>query len=92
MIVSFSDSDTESLAKGRRVNRFTAVERVARRKLAYLQQARELADLAIPPGNRLEALRGDRRGQHSIRVNARWRICFVWTDAGPESVELVDYH
>jgi proteic killer suppression protein len=62
------------------------------RKLVILDGATDLGDLRSPPGNRLEALKGDRKGQHSIRINDRWRICFVWTDAGPERVEIVDYH
>ena len=68
------------------------IERVALRKLAMLDAAEVLDDLRIPPGNRLEALQGNRAGQHSIRVNQRWRICFIWTPAGPEDVEIVDYH
>lgn len=92
MIRSFGDRDTEALAKGRRVPRFVPIEKVARRKLRQLEIAGTLDDLSIPPGNRLEALRGDRRGQHSIRVNDRYRVCFRWTPAGPEDVEIVDYH
>jgi proteic killer suppression protein len=65
---------------------------VARRKLLYLHRARKLDDLRVPPGNRLEALRGDRRGQHSIRINDRWRICFRWHDGDAHGVEIVDYH
>ncbi len=73
--------------------RFQAFERVARIKLRQLEIAGRLDDdLRIPPGNRLEALRGDRAGQHSIRINDQFRLCFVWSDAGPEAVELVDYH
>lgn len=68
------------------------VFRVAVRKIAMLQAAVELGDLRSPPGNRLEALLGDREGQHSIRINDQWRFCFVWTDNGPENVEMVDYH
>jgi proteic killer suppression protein len=75
-----------------RVKRFDArIERVALRKLVMLDAAEVLDDLRIPPGNRLEALKGDRTGQHSIRMNQQWRICFVWTAAGPEDVEIVDY-
>jgi proteic killer suppression protein len=92
MIVSFGDEDTGALAGGRRVRRFAAFEAVARRKLRQLQIAGRLEDLRIPPGNRLEALAGDRAGQHSIRVNDRVRICFRWTVAGAEDVEIVDYH
>ena len=72
--------------------RFQAFERVARRKLRQLEIAVCLDDLRIPPGNRLEALRGDRAGQHSIRINDQYRLCFLWLDAGPEAVEIVDYH
>lgn len=92
MIVSFRTAETESLANGYRVKRFIPIEVVARRKLRQLQIAGRLADLKIPPGNRLEALKGDRAGQYSIRVNDRFRICFHWTSAGPEDVEIVDYH
>jgi len=92
MIVSFKDADTEALARGDRVKRFVSVESVARRKLRQLEIAGRLDDLRIPPGNRLEALKGDRGGQHSIRVNDQYRVCFRWTAAGPEDVEIVDYH
>jgi len=77
---------------GSRVARFANIQTVAMRKLAMLNQAAQLDDLRIPPGNRLEALRRDRAGQHSIRVNDQFRVCFRWTDAGPEDVEIVDYH
>ena len=92
MIVSFRDADTERLAHGIRVRRFVNIESVARRKLRQLEIAGVLDDLRVPPGNRLEALKGDRAGQHSIRVNDQFRICFRWTQAGPEDVEIVDYH
>ena len=92
MIVSFRDSDTKALASGKRVKRFVAFESVARRKLRQLQIAGRLDDLRVPPGNRLEALKGTRAGQHSIRINDQYRVCFVWTAAGPEDVEIVDYH
>jgi len=92
MIVSFKDADTEKLAGGRRVRRFVNIEAVARRKLRQLQIAGRLDDLRVPPGNRLEALKGDRGGQHSIRVNDQYRVCFRWTAAGAEEVEIVDYH
>ena len=92
MIVSFRDTDTESLAQGRRVRRFQAVETVARRKLRQLEIAGRLDDLRVPPGNRLERLRGDREGQYSIRINDQFRVCFRWTEAGPTEVEIVDYH
>lgn len=92
MIVSFKDADTEALAKGRRVRRLASIERVARRKLRQLEIADRLDDLRVPPGNRLEALRGDRAGQDSIRVNDQFRVCFRWTVAGAADVEIVDYH
>ena len=92
MIVSFRDPDTESLANGRRVRRFVAFEAVARRKLRQLEVAGGLDDLRIPPGNRLELLKGDRAGQYSIRINNQFRICFLWTAVGPADVEIVDYH
>jgi proteic killer suppression protein len=92
MIVSFADRDTRSLARGMRVVRFVALESVARRKLRQLQIAESLEDLRVPPGNRLESLHGDRADQWSIRVNDRYRICFRWTAAGAEDVEIVDYH
>ena len=92
MIVSFRNAETESLASGHRVKRFAGIEVVARRKLRQLQIAGRLADLRVPPGNRLEALKGNRAGQHSIRVNDQYRVCFRWTSAGAENVEVVDYH
>ncbi len=92
MIVSFKDADTEALAVGNRVRRFQKVEKVARRKLRQLQIAGRIDDLRVPPGNRLEALKGDRAGQYSIRVNDQFRICFRWTTVGAKDVEIVDYH
>ena len=92
MIVSFRDSDTETLAAGRRVRRFASFASVARRKLRQREIATRIDDLRIRPGNRLEALRGDRAGQHSLRINDQFRICFRWTPAGPQHVEIVDYH
>ena len=92
MIASFKDKDTQALAEGNRVFRFTAFERVARRKLRQLEVAGSLDDLRVPPGNRLEALQGNRAGQHSIRINDQFRICFTWTEAGAKDVEIVDYH
>jgi toxin HigB-1 len=92
MIRSFQCPDTKRLAQGWAVPRFQAFERVARRKLRQLEIADCLDDLRIPPGNRLEALRGDRAGQHSIRINNQYRLCFLWSEAGPEDVEIVDYH
>ncbi|MGY8815093.1 MAG: type II toxin-antitoxin system RelE/ParE family toxin [Gammaproteobacteria bacterium] len=92
MIVSFNCAETEKLSNGRRVRRFINFERVALRKLRQLQVSEELADLMVPPGNRLEALKGKRKGQHSIRINDQYRICFRWTTAGATNVEIVDYH
>lgn len=92
MIASFKSPDTEALANGQRVKRFAKIEFVARRKLRQLQIAGRLEDLRVPPGNRLEALKGDREGQFSIRVNDRFRVCFRWTAAGAEDVEIVEYH
>jgi proteic killer suppression protein len=91
-IRSFRCSDTEALYEGRNPRRFRNMENVAQRKLQMLDDAAELRDLKSPPGNRLEALSGDRAGQHSVRINDQWRVCFVWTDVGPENVEIVDYH
>ncbi len=92
MIKSFRSPEAEALFNDHLVARFRAVERPARRKLLYLSQARTLQDLLVPPGNRLEALKGDRRGQHSIRVNDQWRICFRWSEGHAYDVEIVDYH
>jgi len=92
VIVSFRDAATERLALGSRVRRFVGIEAVARRKLRQLQIAGRLEDLRVPPGNRLEALKGDRAGCHSIRINDQYRVCFRWTAAGAEQVEIVDYH
>ena len=92
MILSFKCSDTESLSKGRRVRRFANIERTALRKIRQLQVAGKLEDLKVPPGNRLEALKGSRRGQYSIRINDQFRVCFRWTKSGASDVEIVDYH
>jgi toxin HigB-1 len=92
MIRSFKDGATERLFADEDVPRFRGIERQARRKLLLLNGARTINDLRSPPGNRLEALAGDRRGQHSIRINDQWRICFVWRKGGAEDVEVVDYH
>ena len=92
MIKSFKCKQTERLFSDLSVRQFRAFERPARRKLLILHAAAKLDDLLIPPGNRLEALRGDREGQHSIRINGQWRICFVWKDNHAYEVEIVDYH
>ena len=91
-IRSFLYADTEALYEGRRPRRFRNIETVAQCKLQMLEDTEELRDLASPPGNRLEALKDNRKGQHSIRINDQWRVCFVWTATGPENVEIVDYH
>ncbi len=92
MIKSFKCPDTESLFHDMLARRFRSFERPARRKLLYLHRARTLDDLKQPPGNHLEALKGNRKGQHSIRVNDQWRICFKWQDGDVYDVEIVDYH
>ncbi len=92
MIRSFRDKLTEKFAGGESVKKFCAFERVAYRKIKYLMAAAQFEDLRIPPGNRLEALSGDRIGQFSIRINDQWRICFNWSNGGAENVEIVDYH
>ena len=92
MIVSFRNRETQRLSEGKRVKEFQACERIALRKLRQLQVAGSLDDLRVPPGNRLEALHGNREGQFSMRINDRYRICFVWTAAGSREVEIVDYH
>ncbi len=92
MIRSFRDPRAEALFRDLDVSRFRAIERAARRRLLYLNQARRLEDLRIPPGNRLEALKGDRRGQHSIRINEQWRLCFRWSNGDAWDVEIVNYH
>lgn len=92
MIISFRCKDTQNLFDGSRVKQWVNIETVAMRKLAMLNRAAVLTDLKIPPQNRLEALKKDRKGQHSIRVNDQWRVCFQWTVNGPKDVEIVDYH
>lgn len=91
MIKSFRSAEAAALFGDQPVARFRAIERPARRKLLYLSQARSLQDLLVPPGNRLEALKGDRKGQHSIRINDQWRICFRWLDGHAYDVDIVDY-
>jgi proteic killer suppression protein len=92
MIRSFKREHTEALSKGRAVRQLNSIAKVARRKLRQIEIAGRLDDLRVPPGNHLEVLKGDRSGQYSIRINDQWRVCFRWTDAGAENVEIVDYH
>ena len=92
MVKTFKCVDTQALSRGERVKRFANIASVARRKLRQLEIAGQLDDLRVPPGNRLEALKGDRAGQRSIRVNDQFRLCFRWTGTGAEDVEIVDYH
>ena len=92
MIQSFADKDTEEVFDSESNRRFAAISRVALRKLIQLNQANDLRDLATPPGNRLEALKGRLSGFHSIRINDQWRIVFRWTDSGPFQVAIIDYH
>ena len=93
MIQEFRCKETEKIWKGKSARRFPAdIQRVALRKLTQLSAAENLSDLRVPPGNRLEALKGDLAGRHSIRINDQWRICFVWKDGHAHEVEIVDYH
>ncbi|MCI0779108.1 MAG: type II toxin-antitoxin system RelE/ParE family toxin [Chloroflexi bacterium] len=93
MIRGFRDRDTESVFRRERSRRLpSTVQRIAQRKLAILHAADSVQDLRVPPGNRLERLSGDREGQHSIRINDRWRICFYWRNGDAHDVEIVDYH
>ena len=92
MIRSFADSTTEHVWQRRRTKLHPDIQRRAWNKLAMLNNAATLTDLRVPPGNRLERLRGDRAGQYSIRINQQWRICFSWSEAGPEDVQITDYH
>lgn len=92
LIVSFRESETKTLFQTGRSRKFRSIERVAKRKLDAVNTAGKLVDLRVPPGNRLEALRGNRAGQHSVRVNDQYRICFVWAEGGPQNVEITDYH
>ena len=91
-IQSFRCARTEKMFKGERVKQFVNIQTVAMRKLAMLNRAAVLNDLRVPPGNMLKALKGDRAGQHSVRINGQWRVCFAWTEQGPKDVEIVDYH
>ena len=91
-IKCFKYPDTEKLFNGHHVRRWLSIERPALRKLEQLDWSLILEDLRVPPGNRLEALRGARKGQFSIRINQQWRVCFIWTADGPKDVEIVDYH
>lgn len=92
MIRSFKCKNTEALSKGNYVKQFSNIAKIARRKLRQLEIAGRIDDLRVPPGNHLEALKGNRSGQHSIRINDQWRVCFRWTDSGVENVEIIDYH
>ena len=92
MLQSFSCADTQELFETGKSKRFANIRAVAERKLQMLDSAATLEFLRSPPGNRLEALAGNRKGQHSIRINDQWRVCFVWTSEGPRDVEIVDYH
>ncbi len=92
MIKSYKCKNTEALSKGNHVRRFENIAAIARRKLRQLEIAGRLNDLRLPPGNHLEALKGNRSGQYSIRINDQWRVCFRWTDVGADDVEIVDYH
>jgi proteic killer suppression protein len=92
MIHSFSDRDTEELFRTERNKRFSQISRIAARKLTALHSAEALSDLLVPPGNRLEALKGKGSGWHSIRINDQWRIIFRWTEKGPSDVAIADYH
>ncbi|WP_454065001.1 type II toxin-antitoxin system RelE/ParE family toxin [Candidatus Nitrospira salsa] len=92
MIRSFSDRKTETFFGGERVGEFSGCKKAAERKLEILDNAEEIADLLVPPGNQLEKLSGDRKGQYSVRINNQWRICFVWKKDGPHDVEITDYH
>ncbi|MGV3550140.1 type II toxin-antitoxin system RelE/ParE family toxin [Rhizobium sp.] len=93
MLKSFSNKETELIWSGRRSRKLPAdMQNIALRKLRMIDQSRRVEDLRVPPGNRLELLKGNRAGQYSIRINDQWRICFVWEDGGAEHVEIVDYH
>lgn len=93
MLKSFADRETELIWSGRRSRKLPSdIQNIALRKLRMIDQSRRVEDLRVPPGNRLELLKGNRAGQYSIRINDQWRICFFWDDGGAEHVEIVDYH
>jgi proteic killer suppression protein len=94
VILGYRDKRTRDFARGKRVKAFSGIERSARMKLDRLEAAVTLRDLAVLPGNRFESLKGDRKGQYSVRINSQWRICFDWTESAPgaSNVEIVDYH
>jgi toxin HigB-1 len=93
VIISFSNAETERIWKGQRSRKLPSdIQAAALRKLRLMNNAQRLDDLRVPPGNRLERLSADRIGQHSIRINDQWRICFRWTEQGPSHVEIIDYH
>lgn len=93
MIINFANTDTEKIYRGQFAKKIPHdIQRTARRKLLYIDNAIDLQDLRSPPGNRLEKLKGERAGQHSIRINDQWRICFIWSNGKAEKVEIVDYH
>ena len=93
MIKGFKDEDSEDIFRGQLIRRFGKdIQRIARRKLTMLHGAESLRDLRVPPGNHLEKLKGDREGQHSIRISSQWRICFAWREYDAYEVEIVDYH
>jgi len=93
VIITFACGETAKIFQGLRSRRLPPdIQNTARRKLKYVHRARDLSDLLAPPGNRLEALKGDRAGQHSIRINDQWRVCFEWRDGNAVEVEIVDYH
>ncbi|MCP8883278.1 type II toxin-antitoxin system RelE/ParE family toxin [Devosia sp. XJ19-1] len=93
MLQGFADDETKLIWQGRRSRKLPVdIQSIALRKLRLLHAARVLSDMRVPPGNRLESLKGDRAGQWSIRINDQWRICFVWEEGGPRNVEIVDYH
>lgn len=93
MIQSFANSDTKKVWTRKHVPRFGPdLQRIANRKMLILDAAETINDLRVPPGNRLEQLQGGRKGQHSVRINDQWRVCFTWTEAGPADVEITDYH